>query len=96
VSSAPEKRVLPALASAGLEGRFDAVVTADDVYRGSPDPEGYLYAAQRLQRPPMRCVVIGSSNLSIEAAHEVRGGASHAAPRCAVLCCALNERLVAF
>lgn len=71
VSSAPEKRVLPALASAGLEGRFDAVVTADDVYRGSPDPEGYLYAAQRLQRPPMRCVVIGSSNLSIEAAHEV-------------------------
>ncbi|EFN55532.1 hypothetical protein CHLNCDRAFT_23377, partial [Chlorella variabilis] len=71
VSSAPEQRVLPALEAAGLQGRFDAVVTADDVHRGQPDPEGYLYAAQKMQRPPLRCVVIGSSNLSIEAAHEV-------------------------
>lgn len=71
VSSAPEQRVLPALEQAGLTSRFDAIVTADDVYRGKPDPEGYLYAAQKMQRPPLRCVVIGSSNLSIEAAHEV-------------------------
>lgn len=71
VSSAPERRVLPALELAGLTSRFDTIVTADDVFRGSPDPEGYLYAAQRMQRPPVRCVVIGSSNLSIEAAHEV-------------------------
>lgn len=66
--------MLPALSAAGLDGRFDAVVTADDVARGSPDPEGYLYAAQKMARPPVRCVVIGSSNLSIEAAHEVCGG----------------------
>ncbi len=46
VSSAPEQRVLPALEQAGLTARFDAIVTADDVYRGKPDPEGYLYAAQ--------------------------------------------------
>lgn len=46
VSSAPEQRVLPALEQAGLTSRFDAIVTADDVYRGKPDPEGYLYAAQ--------------------------------------------------
>lgn len=46
VSSAPEARVLPALEAAGLVPRFDAIVTADDVYRGKPDPEGYLYAAQ--------------------------------------------------
>lgn len=128
VSSAPEARVLPALEQAGLSPRFDAIVTADDVYRGKPDPEGYLYAAQvrrsemhdsprlqawhglqrrtlpvgmppaclqpragrpalhppplrprcpaclkqKMQRPPVRCVVIGSTNLSIEAAHEVR------------------------
>lgn len=74
VSSAPEQRVLPALEAAGLSPHFDVVVTADDVYRGKPDPEGFLYAAQRLQRPPVRCVVIGNSNLSIEAAHEVRLG----------------------
>lgn len=71
VSSAPEARVMPALETAGLVPRFDAIVTADDVYRGKPDPEGYLYAAQKIQRPPVRCVVIGNSNLSIEAAHEV-------------------------
>lgn len=46
VSSAPEARVMPALETAGLVPRFDAIVTADDVYRGKPDPEGYLYAAQ--------------------------------------------------
>lgn len=71
VSSAPEARVVPVLEAAGLLPRFDAVVTADDVYRGKPDPEGFLYAAQKIQRPPLRCVVIGASNLSIEAAHEV-------------------------
>lgn len=64
--------MLPALEAAGLLPRFDAVVTGDDVYRGTPDPEGYLYAAQKIARPPLRCVVIGASNLSIEAAHEVR------------------------
>ena len=46
VSSAPEARVMPALEAADLVPRFDAIVTADDVYRGKPDPEGYLYAAQ--------------------------------------------------
>lgn len=58
VSSAPEQRVLPALEQAGLAARFDAIVTADDVYRGKPDPEGYLYAAQ-----------VGAA-----AAHELGGG----------------------
>lgn len=71
VSSAPERRVLPVLEDAGLASHFDVVVTGDDVYRGRPDPEGYLYAAQRIGRPPLRCVVLGSSNLSVEASHEV-------------------------
>lgn len=71
VSAAPERRVLPTLEQAGLSGRFQAVITGDDVQRGKPDPEGYLYAAQRLERPPARCVVVGNSNLSVEAAHEV-------------------------
>jgi beta-phosphoglucomutase-like phosphatase (HAD superfamily) len=54
-----------------LESMFEVVVSAEDVYRGRPDPEGYLYAAQRLDRPPFRCVVVGNSNASVEAAHEV-------------------------
>lgn len=71
VSSAPERRVDAILEASGLAPRFEVVVTADDVYRGKPDPEGYLYAAQRIGRPPVRCVVVGTSNLSVEAAHEV-------------------------
>ena len=43
-------------------GTFDAIVTAEDVHRGRPDPECYLYAAQQIQRPPLRCVVVGNSN----------------------------------
>ena len=45
----------------GLTETFGAIVTADDVYRGRPDPESYLLAAQQLGRPPVRCVVIGAS-----------------------------------
>jgi len=71
VSSAPEARVLSTLEQVGLASVFDAVLTADDVHRGKPDPEPYLYAAQAIGRPPLRCVVIGNSNLSIEASHEV-------------------------
>jgi 5-amino-6-(5-phospho-D-ribitylamino)uracil phosphatase len=63
--------VLPALRSAGLTPLIDAVITADDVSRGRPDPEPYLYAAAAIGRPPLRCVLIGSANTSIEAAHEV-------------------------
>lgn len=71
-TSEPEHRVLDALERIGLRHRFDTVVTGDDVQRGRPDPEPYLYAAHRMERPPQRCVVIGNSNSSIEAAHEVR------------------------
>ena len=60
--SAPEARVQPVLETTGLWPALEAVVTAEDVYRGRPDPEAYLLAAQKLQRPPVRCVVIGNSN----------------------------------
>lgn len=71
VSSAPESRVQSTLEATSLASRFEVVVTGDDVARGRPDPEGYLYAAQRIGRPPLRCVVVGNSNSSVEAAHEV-------------------------
>ena len=62
VSSAPEARMRSALAATGLEHAFQTVVTGDDVYRGRPDPEAYLFAAQQLGRPTVRCVVVGNSN----------------------------------
>ena len=50
---------MPALEAAGLSSRFDAVVTADDVYRGKPDPEGFLYAAQVRLLVEWMCLVCG-------------------------------------
>lgn len=67
----PEDRLLDGLERAGLAPFIDVVISASDVSRGRPDPEPYLYAAQRIGRPPLRCVVLGNSNLSVEAAHDV-------------------------
>ena len=58
----PEERLKAAIECLGLEQEFAAIVSAEDVSRGRPDPDAYLHAAQQLGRPPMRCVVIGNSN----------------------------------
>jgi HAD superfamily hydrolase (TIGR01509 family) len=44
-----------------LRAEFDAFVTAADVSRGKPDPEGYRLAAERLRLPPARCVAFEDS-----------------------------------
>lgn len=54
----------------GLEAYISEVVAADDVERCRPDPEAYAYAAQRIGRPAVRCIVVGASNQSFEAAHD--------------------------
>ena len=43
-------------------------VTADDVLRGKPDPEGYLLAASRLGVGPHDCIVIEDSPTGLAAA----------------------------
>lgn len=57
-------------AAEGLRDFFSAVVTGDDVQRGRPDPEAYLYGASGLGRPPARCFVVGNANSAIEGAQE--------------------------
>jgi beta-phosphoglucomutase family hydrolase len=56
----------------GLEDCFAAIVTAEDVSRGKPDPEVFLTAAGRIGVDPSRCVVFEDALVGIEAAH--RGG----------------------
>jgi 5-amino-6-(5-phospho-D-ribitylamino)uracil phosphatase len=70
-STARSDRLMEGLRRAGIAHFIDVVVSADNVSRGRPDPEPYLFAAMALDRPPLRCVVIGSSNLSVEGAHDV-------------------------
>lgn len=70
VSPLTESKVEDLLQRFNLRPFFDAVVTADDA--GSAEIElYYAYAAQRMQRPPLRCVVLGESNNSVEAAIEL-------------------------
>ena len=69
-SSAPRLNVETILASLHLE--FDAIVTAEDVRHGKPDPEVFLTAAARLGMPPDECVVVEDAAAGIEAAR--RGG----------------------
>jgi len=66
-SSTPRKNIDTVIEMAGLEGLFDAIVSADDVQRGKPDPEVFLKGAAKLNRKPERCVVFEDAFVGIQA-----------------------------
>jgi len=51
------------------DGSFDAVVAADDVAAGKPDPEAYRLAARRLGVDPSSCLAIEDSPSGIQSAY---------------------------
>lgn len=51
----------------GVREYFAAVVTAEDVSRGKPDPEVFLESAARISRDPRHCVVFEDAHVGIEA-----------------------------
>jgi beta-phosphoglucomutase family hydrolase len=67
VTSTPRANIDFMLGQIGLADAFEAIVAAEDVSRGKPDPEGYLLAARRLDVPPERCLVIEDAPGGIEA-----------------------------
>jgi HAD superfamily hydrolase (TIGR01509 family) len=70
VSTRPRKTLENAIGTIGIEGYFTVIVAAEDVHRGKPDPEMFIYAAQLLNFIPQRCIVFGNSNQAVEAAHD--------------------------
>lgn len=72
VTSAPRANVDAVLDVLGWHGFFEAIITAEDVGAGKPDPEAFLKAAGRLGVPPARCVVVEDAAAGVEAAR--RGG----------------------
>jgi beta-phosphoglucomutase len=52
----------------GLLDRFGAIVTAEDVVRGKPDPEVYVLAAGRLGARPEGCLVFEDAVVGVLAA----------------------------
>jgi sugar-phosphatase len=66
VTSAPRDLALARLGAAGIPVP-DVVVTAEDIDRGKPAPDGYLEAARRLGADPARCVVFEDAEAGIRA-----------------------------
>jgi beta-phosphoglucomutase family hydrolase len=66
-SAAPRANVLAIVDALGLRDVVGAIVSAEDVRRGKPDPEVFLRAAERLAVPPTRCVVVEDAPAGVEA-----------------------------
>ena len=71
-TSASRAKLDCSLRSAGLTGRFDAIVSADDVAAAKPDPAIFLLAAERLGLAPERIVVFEDTPNGVQAANRAR------------------------
>ncbi len=67
-SSAPRENVSVMLRALAVDGMFEAIVSAEDVSRGKPDPQVFLAAAGRLGIRPDRCVVVEDAAVGVAAA----------------------------
>jgi HAD superfamily hydrolase (TIGR01509 family) len=68
-SSAPRANVDVVLDVLGFGRYFQAVVSAEDVTAGKPDPQVFTTAAAKLGARAQNCVVVEDSPLGVEAAH---------------------------
>lgn len=69
VTSSTRSEVTPVVAYlAGLGVHFSGVITAEDVAKGKPDPEGYLKGLHAIKLLPAQVVVIEDSPSGVEAA----------------------------
>ncbi len=67
-SAAPRANIETILDVLHASGYFQAIVSADDVHRGKPDPEVFLTAATELGVAPKSCIVVEDAEHGIEAA----------------------------
>jgi HAD superfamily hydrolase (TIGR01509 family) len=67
-SNSPAVLLRAALAAAGVEGAFDAVVAADEVPRAKPAPDVYLAACRLLGAAPAQAVALEDSPTGVAAA----------------------------
>ena len=67
-SSAPRENIDTVLQAIGLASPFQALVSAEEVTVGKPDPQVFLTAAARLGSAPAQSIVVEDAAAGIEAA----------------------------
>jgi HAD superfamily hydrolase (TIGR01509 family) len=67
-SSTHRLNITASLEILGLKGFFKAIVSAEDVTLGKPDPQVFLLAAAKIQREPSRCFVFEDAPMGVDAA----------------------------
>ncbi|HWC16349.1 MAG TPA: HAD-IA family hydrolase [Terriglobales bacterium] len=67
-SAAPRANLDAIIEALSATNIFRAIVSAEDVHRGKPDPEVYLLAASRVGVPPDRCIVVEDAVAGVEGA----------------------------
>jgi HAD superfamily hydrolase (TIGR01509 family) len=67
-SAAPRANIKTILEALRWTNYFEEIVSAEDVHRGKPDPEVFLFAANKLGIAPERCIVVEDAPHGIEAA----------------------------
>ncbi|HVN20584.1 MAG TPA: HAD family phosphatase [Dongiaceae bacterium] len=67
-SAAPRANIETILDVLHARRCFQAIVSAEDVHRGKPDPEVFLVAASKLSVTPAHCIVVEDAAHGIEAA----------------------------
>lgn len=60
------------LNSFGIEKFFDEVVSSDFVKKGKPEPDIFLYAADKLHTNPDKCIVVEDSGNGVKAAKKAK------------------------
>ncbi|MFD2037573.1 hexitol phosphatase HxpB [Belliella marina] len=67
-TNSPQRIIPTVLKKLGIEGLFDAVLSAEFEIKGKPDPTIYFNAAKKLNTDPADCIVIEDSHSGMLAA----------------------------
>lgn len=69
-TSSPIERTIKYLSSVNMEKSFDEIVSGYMVEKGKPEPDIFLYAANKLGKKPENCMVLEDSPAGILAAYK--------------------------